>query len=461
MTAAPAHLASLPIGELRAALTGPVTTPADPGYEEACAVPVGGIDRRPAVIVQPADAAEVARVVTFARTAGAELAVRGGGHSIAGHGVCDGGVMLDLRGLHGLDIDVECRTAWAGAGLTAGEYTTAASVHGLATGFGDTASVGIGGLTLGGGIGFLARKHGLTIDSLLAAEVVTADGQIRLVDADHHPDLFWALRGGGGNFGVVTRFRFRLHEVDTVVGGLLGLPATPETVAGFVAAADAAPEELTATVDVMLAPPLPFVPPEQHGRPVIFAALCYAGADEAGERAVAPFRALAAPFLDTVAPMPYRDIYIPEEEGRHCVVMRTVFCDALGRDAAGAILDRLPMSTAPMASVHVRVLGGAVARVPAEATAFAHRARRIMAFVGAFYERPEETAEHETWVADTAAALPHQGEATYVNFLGDAGVRRVRDAYPGPTWDRLAAVKARYDPTNLFRGNHNIQPAPA
>src|SRR6266536_4348644 len=217
---------TLSIPQLRAALNGRGIAPDDAGYDQARAVFYGGFDRRPAVIVRVADATDVARVVSLARQTGLELAIRSGGHSNAGHSVSDGGIVLDLGDMRALDIDVAARTAWAQTGMTAGDYTTATGEHGLATGLGDTASVGVGGITLGGGIGFLVRKHGLTIDDVLGAEVVTADGELLEVDQDTHPDLFWALRGGGGNFGVATRLRFRLHEIDEVVGGMLMLPAS-------------------------------------------------------------------------------------------------------------------------------------------------------------------------------------------------------------------------------------------
>ena len=271
----------LSIPKLREDLTGRVIAPDDPEYDEARTVFVGGIDRRPAVIVRVANAADVSRVVSLARETGLELAVRSGGHSMP---ICvsDGGIVLDLSDMKAMDIDVEGRTAWAETGLTAGEYTTAAAAHGLATGFGDTGSVGIGGITLGGGVGFLVRKYGLTIDDLLAAEIVTADGELLQVDAETHPDLFWAIRGGGGNFGVATRFQFRLHEVGTIVGGMLILPATPEVIASFIAEAEAAPEELSTIANVMPAPPMPFVPEEQHGKLVIMALMAYAGDAEDG-----------------------------------------------------------------------------------------------------------------------------------------------------------------------------------
>ncbi len=290
----------LAIPELRTDLRGRLITPDDPDYDAARVVSLGGVDRRPAVIVRVADPGDVARTIALARQTGLPLAVRSGGHSGAGHSVVEGGIVIDLRDMHALEVDVQARTAWVESGMTAGDYTAAVGAHGLATGFGDTGSVGLGGITLGGGVGYLVRRYGLTIDSLLAAEIVTADGELLHTDAETHPDLFWAIRGGGGNFGVATRFKFRLHDVGEIVGGMLILPATAETVAGFMAAADAAPEALSTIANVMNCPPMPFVPDEYHGQVVILAMLCHAGPVEAGEAAVAPFRALAAPIADMV-----------------------------------------------------------------------------------------------------------------------------------------------------------------
>ena len=451
---------SISIPQLRSDLKGHVIAPDDPGYDEARAVFYGGIDRRPAVIVRVADATDVSHVVSLARTTGLELAVRSGGHSVAGHSVSDGGIVLDLSDMRALEIDTEARTAWAEAGMTAGEYTSVAGTHGLATGFGDTGSVGIGGITLGGGIGYLVRKHGLTIDDLLAADVVTADGQLLRVDAESHPDLFWAIRGGGGNFGVATRFQYRLHALNSIVGGMLLLPATPEIIASFIAEAEAAPEELSTIANVMPAPPMPFVPQEQHGQLAIMALMCYAGEVEAGERAMVPFRALARPIVDMVRPMPYPEIYPPEEGDYHPVAAgRTMFLDTIDLGVAETIVEYIQASTAHMAVAQIRVLGGAMARVPVEATAFAHRKSRIMVNVAALYERPEEAEKHETWATGFAAALRQGDTGAYVNFLGDEGQERIRAAYPGATWDRLREIKRRYDPTNLFHLNQNIPPA--
>ncbi len=447
---------------LRSALKGKVITSGDASYDKERTIFVGGIDRRPAIIARVADAADVSRVLSFARETGLELAIRSGGHSGAGHSTTDGGIVLDLRDMRELNIDLKSRTAWAETGLTAGEYTTATGAHGLATGFGDTGSVGIAGLTLGGGVGYLVRKYGLTIDDLLAADIVTADGKLLRVDANTHPDLFWAIRGGGGNFGVAIRFQFRLHEVDTVVGGMLVLPATPDTIASFIAEAEKAPEELSTIANVMNAPPMPFLPSEVHGKLVILAFMCYAGTADSGERAIAPFRAMAAPLADMVRPIRYPEIYPPDQADYHPVAVgRTMFVDSIDRSVAEMILDHLKASTAPMRVAQLRVLGGAMARVPIDATAFAHRKSRIMVNLAALYEKTVEKSIHQTWVTKFSAALRQGDSGAYVNFINDEGQARVHAAYPGASWDRLAAIKARYDPSNLFRLNQNIPPAGA
>ena len=448
---------TISIPDLRKGFKDRVIAPGDTDYDKARTVFYGGVDRRPAVIIKVADASDVSRVVNLARESGFELAVRSGGHSSVGHSVTEGGIVLDLSNMKDLQINPESRTAWAETGLTAGEFTNAAAAHGLAVGFGDTGSVGIGGLTLGGGVGYLVRKYGLTIDNLLAAEVVTADGQILHVDADSHPDLFWALRGGGGNFGVATRFKFRLHDVPSVVGGILILPAKPEVIAGFMAEAEAAPEELSSIANVMPAPPMPFLPAEVHGKLIIMAIMVYAGDSESGQRALAPFRALATPYADMLKPMGYPEIYQEEAGDYHPVAAsRTMFVDKIDLAVAKTIVDHLEASTALMKVAQLRALGGAMARVPVDATAFAHRGSRIMMNIAALYEKPEEKAKHEAWVADFARALQQSDRGAYVNFLGDEGEARVRAAYPGSTWDRLVSIKARYDPTNLFRLNQNI-----
>lgn len=441
-------------------VTGQVIRPDDADYDKARTVFLGGVDRRPAVIIRVANSRDVSRVIALARDTGMPLAVRSGGHSGAAHSVVDDGIVLDLADMRMLKIDTARRTASAETGLTAAEFTKAADAHGLAVGFGDTGSVGIGGITLGGGVGYLVRKYGLTIDALLAADIVTADGQLHHVDAKSEPDLFWAIRGGGGNFGVATRFEYRLHPVDGIVGGMMMLPATADVIASFIALSEAAPEELSTIANVMPAPPMPFVPAEHHGKLVIFAMLCHAGAGEAGERAVAPFRALAKPIVDMVKPGRYPEMYPPDDENYHpLATSRTMFIDKVDRGVADTILEHLNASTAPMRVAQLRVLGGAMARVPVEATAFAHRRSRIMVNCAAICERPEEMPTHVPWVTGFAAALRQGDAGAYVNFLADEGAARVRAAYPGSTWARLRAIKTQYDPTNLFRLNQNIPPS--
>jgi FAD binding domain/Berberine and berberine like len=462
MTAAPAPHAPISIPDLRKVLSGPVIAPDDAAYDQARTIFYGGIDRRPAAVVRPTNASDVSQVVSLAREHGLELAVRSGGHSLAGHGTTDGGIVLDLGNLRALDLDVEGRTAWAETGLTAGEYSTAAGAHGA---------------------GDRVRRHRLGRDRRThpGRRHRVAGPQARPDDrrpagrraGDRRRPA--APRGRpvapGPVLGDPRRRRQlrRRHPLPVppapgrpVVGGLLLLPATPEVVASFVAEAQAAPEELSTIANVMPAPPLPFVPAEHHGRLVIMATLAYAGDPDAGQRAVAPFRALATPIADLVRPMPYPQIYPPEEEGFHpTAASRTMFVDAVDRDATAAIVEHLQASTAPLPLAQLRVLGGAMARVPAEATAFAHRASRLMVNVTAVYGRPEDAEVHQAWVDRLAAALGDGDARAYVNFLGDEGQARVREAYPGSTWERLAAVKGRYDPTNLFRLNQNIPPTNA
>ncbi len=447
------------ISELRALFNGRVIAPDDPRYEQARTVFYGGIDRHPAAIVRVADAGDVSRLVSVARESGIELAIRSGGHSNAGHSTTEGGIVLDLSAMKDLQINVQDKTAWAEAGLTAGEYVIAVAAHGLTTGFGDTGTVGLGGITLGGGVGYLVRKHGLTIDNLLAAEIVTADGQLLHVDDQNHPDLFWAIRGGGGNFGVATRFKFQLHELDKVLGGMLCLPATADTIASFIAEADSAPNELSTILNIMTAPPMPFLPADVHGKVIIMAMMVYAGDIEVGEQVISKFRSIATPYADMIRPMTYSEMFPPEEGGYHpLAVGRTMFIDHVTRSEAEMILNRLQSSNALMAVTQLRVLGGAMSRVPADATAFAHRNSRIMVNLAALYDKPDDKEIHEAWVTDFAAALRQSDNGAYVNFLADVDEAQVRAAYPNGTWERLAAIKARYEPDNFFHLNQNIPP---
>jgi FAD/FMN-containing dehydrogenase len=455
----PPQTNAIDIADLRAELRGEVIEPEDPSYDEAREVFFTGFDRRPLAIARVAGADDVARVVTAARESGIELAVKSGSHSRAGYGTTEGGIVIDLSAMKGLEIDANDRTAWVETGNTAGEYTRATGEHGLATGLGDTGSVGIGGITLAGGIGFLVRRNGLTIDDLLAAEIVTAEGEVVTASEQSDPDLFWAIRGGEGNFGVATRFRLRLHQISEIVGGMLVLPATPEVITGFLEAAGAAPEELSTIANVMLAPPMPFIPEEAHGEPILIGMFAYVGPVEEGEAVIAPFRALAEPYADMVRPMRYPELYEGPERAAPFGAGANFFCDSLEPAHAEAILEHLPNSTAMMKAVQLRVLGGAFGRVPNDATAFAHRDRRLFVNVAAMYMDGAEKDAHDAWVAGLAAALGRDGAGGYAGFLGEEETETVRAAYPGGTWERLRKLKRRYDPGNVFRLNHNIPPA--
>jgi FAD binding domain/Berberine and berberine like len=444
---------------LAARATGAVVTPDDAAYDEERKLFPGDLDRHPTAMVRVVDSADVAAAIDFATTAGVEFTVRSGGHSPLGAGVVDDGLVIDVRDLDNIDIDTDARTAWVGSGVTAADFTTAAGEHGLVLGFGDTGSVGVGGITLGGGVGFLARKFGLTIDSLLAAEIVTASGEVLITDADNHPDLFWAVRGGGGNFGVVTRFHFELQPLERIVGGIMILPATPDTIAGFLAESANAPDELSTMANVMAAPPMPFLPEELIGTTVLLGFLTWAGDLEEGHRVIDRFRSLAEPLADFMREMPYSGMFPPEEgEYRPTAVALTGFSDDVSPQRIDQILGAVAASDAPMRAVQLRVLGGAVSRVPNEATAYAHRDRAMMVNVASFYEDQSTRQNRSDWVRDLHGYLT-DGDAGYIGFLADEGEQRTKAAYPHGAWERLSEIKAIYDPGNIFHHNQNIPPA--
>jgi FAD/FMN-containing dehydrogenase len=450
------------ISHLRDELAGTVIVPGDPDYDAARRVFVGHVERHPSAIARVANATDVAAVIRVARENNLPLGVKSGGHDGAGLGVSDGGVVVDLHDMKAIEIDPVTKTAWAETGLTASEVLEALAPHGFVIGFGDTGTVGIGGITLGGGVGFLVRKHGLTIDSLLAAEIVTADGDILPVDASTHPDLFWAIRGGGGNFGVATRFLYRLHPAETFVGGIMVLSGRPEIVARFVAAAEAAPREVSTIANVMNCPPMPFVPEEWHGKTVILAMLGYTGDAENSESEMAPFRALD-PIADLTKPMPYTELFAPEDpDYRPKAVQHIMFMDHVDEPVAREIVDAVERSDAALRAVQIRVLGGAMADVAPDATAFAHRQAKVMAIVVNFFEGDiggPDHAKRARWVHDVVARIDDGTPGAYVNFLADEGPARISDAYPRHTLRRLAEIKKRYDPDNVFRLNQNIAPA--
>ncbi len=447
--------------DLRALFNGRVIAPEDPGYDEARTLFYGGNDRRPAAIIQALDAGDVARVVSLAQNNGLELAVRGGGHSIAGHSTSEGGIILDLSAMKGIEIDVEQQTAWAEAGLTAGEYTAAAGAYGLATGFGDTGSVGIGGLTLGGGIGFLVRKYGMTIDDLLAAEIVTADGQLRYIGEKADPDLFWAIRGGGGNFGVVTRFKFRLHEVGpTITGGLIAWSAdrADDVLATYQELTASAPRELTVAALIRLAPPAPFVPEEWHFKPVVGLLVCHSG--RTADADLAPVRAIEEPIFDLVGEKPYTAqqslLDDTEPKGLH-QYWKAEFLPDLSSDYLSTFRDAALNVASPLSFSVIFHLAGALNERDSGAVG-----NRDAQFISGFSGVWPPQANGEGIVAAVREGWekirPFSTGGNYVNFqLAEDDVTRTAEAYGG-NYERLRQVKAQYDPGNLFRVNRNIHP---
>jgi len=449
------------IQALQSRLRGEVIRPGDARYDSARQVQNASIDRYPGLIVRCADEADVIRAVHFARDRDLSLAVRSGGHSIAGHGTVDGGLVVDLSKMRGLSLDLTRRVAWAQTGLRAGDYTSQAHMHGLATPFGDTSSVGLGGLTLGGGIGFLVRKHGLTIDNLISVDVVTADGRFLVASADENPDLFWALRGGGGNFGIATAFQYKLQDVGTIMGGALFLPATEEVLRGYADYAAQAPDELTTITFITQAPPLPFIPTDQHGKLVFIILACYVGNLEEGQRVVAPLRSLGQPIADVLGPMPYPTLYNFTEPGtvRQPACVRSGYLPTLSDDAIETILDQARNATVPHNMIQLRALGGAMARVPADDTAFAHRDKQFILAILTEWQEAADTETSRAWTKQCWDAIRPYTSGVYANFLDDEGEERIHEAYPPRTYARLAAIKRRYDPTNVFHLNQNIHPA--
>jgi FAD/FMN-containing dehydrogenase len=446
---------------LRRRISGEVITPADASYDQIRTVQIAQYNRKPFAIVRAAGANDVAEAVRFARVAGVPMTVRSGGHSVPGLSAADGAVMIDLSAMRAVNIDPVRRTARVQAGATSGDLAGPAQEHGLALTTGDTTTVGLGGLTTGGGIGFLARKHGLTIDNLLSAEVVTAQGQIVTASPEEHPDLFWAIRGGGGNFGIVTEFEFYLAEVGEVLAGALVFPATRENVRAYLEYMPTAPDGLTTLVDLLLAPPAPYIPEDKVGTPVMHILTIWTGDVEEGQRAIAPLRALDEPIADTIAPMPYPAVYeyTAHLEARHGVALRSMFSDQFSDDSIDAALHAIQNATSPIALVHIRTQGGAIARVPVDATAFAHRTQKyFISAIAVWMPEDSDYGRHEAWADDLWAKVRPEGNGVYVNFLQNEGDDRVHEAYPAATMERLREVKRQYDPDNVFSFNQNIKP---
>jgi FAD/FMN-containing dehydrogenase len=443
------------VDTLAGSVRGPVLRPTDAGYDTARRVFNAMIDRYPALIVSCADAGDVARSIEFALAHNLPLSVRGGGHSVAGNAVCDGGVMLDLSGLKGVRVDRSSRVAVAQPGLTLGEFDRATQAHGLATTLGVVSMTGIAGLTLGGGLGWLNGMYGLACDNLLAADVVTADGQLVTASTEENEDLFWCLRGGGGNFGVVTSFTYRLHTVGTVLAGGLRFPPdrAREALRFYHEFASASPDELSSAASLVR---------DDVGRPVLSVAVCYCGSVPEGERVLAPLRSFCTPVQDSVGPMDYCALQSQADAGypngrQH--YWKAGFLRDVSDEAADVLLGFVADLPSPFSGVGLQQMGGVASRVAPNATAFAHRARHYDLLMLSQWEDPADTERNVAWTRACFAAMePFLEGGVYANNLGDEGQDRVRAAY-GANYDRLAALKTRYDPTNLFRVNQNVKPA--
>ena len=450
-----------PIVELRGRILGEIITADSSEFEAARKLPSITADRRPLAIVRVKTAEDVAATVLFARERKLPLAVRSGGHSIAHLSVIDDAVVVDLSTMNRVIVDPVTRVARVQAGATSADVAAATQPHGLALTTGDTHSVGMGGLTTGGGVGFMVRRYGLTIDNLLSAQVVLADGRIVTASAVENSDLFWAIRGGGGNFGVVTEFTFQMAQVGQILGGCLILPATRDVVRGYLDYAASAPEDLTTIANLMHAPPLPFVPQERVGETVLAILVCWTGSIEEGEKALAPLRTLATPVADVVSPMPYKEIYqfTAHQAAPHAASIRMMFADELSDAAIDTSIAAMNNSTSPYSLIQFRGLGGAMARVAPDATAFAHRTQAyFVAIIGLWIDAAEDAAVHRAWTESLWESIRREGSGVYVNFLENEGAERVREAYPGATLARLGAIKQKYDPENMFRHNQNVRP---
>jgi FAD/FMN-containing dehydrogenase len=443
---------------LENAIDGRVLLPGDADYDEARLIRLITEDSFPGIIIQVASAADVATAVRFARQRDMVFSVRSGGHSFSGHSTNNGGVVIDLRNLNAVVVDPETRTARAQPGATSAVLGAAAAEHGLAISTGDTSSVALGGLTLGGGIGWMAREQGLTIDNLLSVEMVTAEGEIIRASKVEHAGLFWALRGGGGNFGIVTEFELQLHRVDTVLAGLVALPPTADVIKRYAEWASAAPDQLTTITFLMQAPPAPFVPAEAVGKLAFIVLICYTGPIADGEALVQELRNIAQPVFELVAPMPYPAIYAFSEQGVHRTreVARSMFMNELPDDFLEAVVDAMSRAT-PIYAVQLRTLGGQMARIPAGESAFAHRDRKYLFTLIGQWPEGDDGTDAKQWVYGLYNQVNCYAKGAYVNFL-QSEPERVREAYPAGTYERLVEVKRRYDPDNVFSRNTNVKP---
>jgi FAD/FMN-containing dehydrogenase len=456
-------MASSAIDALRSQVGGEVITAEDGAYEEARKVYNGMIDKRPAAVVRCTGTADVAAAIGLARDEGLDLSVRGGGHSAPGFGTNDGGIVIDLSPLQDVTVNTDAKTARAGGGCTWAGFNEATNAYGLATTGGIIGSTGIAGLTLGGGIGYLARKYGLSCDNLLSAEVVTADGRVLTASEKEYDDLFWALRGGTGNFGVVTTFEYRMHPVAEIYGGPIAYPVdkSDEVLRFYREYITEAPEELGGFVGFHLAPPLPFLPEEWHFKNVCLAVPCWAGPMDQGEKMVKPFLDVVEPVGSMVGPMPYPalntafDPLLPPGLQHY---WKASFTRDISDGAIAVHMDHGAKVPSIQSAVHLYPINGAAQRVGADETAFAYRDVDFSPVIAGMWEDPADNEKNIAWVRGYYEALqPYASEGGYINFMDGDDQDRIKANYKG-NYERLAAVKAKYDPGNLFHLNQNIRP---
>ena len=453
------------IEELRVGFKGRIILPSDVAYDDARKIWNAMIDKHPAVIAQCSTTVDVVRAVKFARDHGILLAVRGGGHNIAGNAICDDGIVIDLSKMKAAHVDPIARRVIIEGGATLGDLDAATQAHGLATPVGINSTTGIAGLTLGGGFGWLSRKHGMTVDNLESAEVVTAEGDVIRASASEHPDLFWALRGGGGNFGVVTRFEFRLHPVGPdVLSGLIVYPISQgksvlQQYRDFLAKA---PDELSVWTVLRLAPPLPFLPESVHGTGMVALALIYAGDPKKGEELIGPLSKFGTPLGAHVGVQPYvawQQTFDPLLAPGARNYWKSHNFSKLEDGLFDVVLDYVGKLPSPQCEIFFGALGGATTRPAPESAAYAHRDAEFVMNVHGRWDDPADDQRVIDWSRDYFnASAPFASAGVYVNFLTADEGGRVRSAY-GPNYDRLVQVKRKYDPNNLFRVNQNIAPA--
>jgi hypothetical protein len=443
------------VRELGPGLRGELVGPGDRGYDPARAVFNGMIDRRPLAVIRSVDASDVVGCITFARRHDLPLSVRGGGHSVAGNAVRDGAVMLDLSGMKALRVDPETKTVRAEPGLTLGEFDRATQAFGLATTLGVVSTTGIAGLTLGGGLGWLNGRYGLACDNLISADVATADGQLLRASAQENQELFWSIRGGGGNFGVVTAFEYQLHPVDLVLAGGLSYPLemAPRVLRYYDDFVKAAPDELSTAASLGLTP---------AGEPTVSIAVCYCGPIDEGERVLRPLRTFQSPVDDGIQPMPYTVLQSARDEGfpsGRLHYWKSGWLRDLTDGAIKTLMQFLPRMPSSASGVGLQQMHGAASRVAPSATAFPHRAEQYDFLILSQWSDATESDRNVQWTQALFEAMrPHLEESVYVNNLGDEGPGRVQAAY-GENYPRLAAMKRTYDPDNLFRANQNIDPS--